>query len=120
MSVHESIITTDCKLLRSELLELKNLLDIQSTSLGFDDKIHLGLENLKREFTYLNEYPSLLEKMCENSRNYGFCIEMIEHIEEIQKGHLSQYEASGVIGTKLAEKYVYTKITDFDKEKDLK
>jgi hypothetical protein len=102
------MVKINTELLRQQLLSVCELSEDQKN------------ETLKTRFEYLNSFPSLFEKILENYENYTLCIKMIDAIEEIQNGNISEHDASEKIGTSLAEKYVYSKIPGFDKEKDLK
>jgi hypothetical protein len=100
-------INTD--LLRQQLLDISNIKEQDK-----EQEIGTRFEYLK------NSFPSLYEKISQDSENYTLCIKMIDAIEEIQNGKISEHDASERIGTNLAEKYVYTKIPGFNKDKDLK
>jgi hypothetical protein len=142
-------INTDCKLLRKQISDMsiimgritsgfKRSLDDDEPSLskrskGNDGEIYViqntqsmdmtedeNKDTLRKRFPYLYSFPALFDKIFADSDNLTFCMKMIDTIEEIQKGKISEHDASEKIGTSLAEKYVYTKIPGFDKNKDLK
>jgi hypothetical protein len=140
-------ITTDCKLLREQMSDMSRILERTGFKRTLDsdeeeseskrakkgggeiyaikNKTPMDItededkSSLKSKFSYLSSFPALFDKIFADSDNYSFCMKMIDTIEEIQKGNISEHDASEEIGTSLAEKYVYTKIPDFDKNKDL-
>jgi hypothetical protein len=142
-------INTDCELLRKQILDMSIILGRRSSgfkrtmeedepslskrSKGENGEIYV-IQNtqsmdmtedmtediLRERFQYLNSFPALFNKIFADSDNFTFCMKMIDTIEDIQKGKISEHDASEKIGTSLAEKYVYTKIPGFDKKKDLR
>jgi hypothetical protein len=145
----EKINTTDCELLRKQILDMSIIMGYRASGCkrtlvedepslskrikGNDGETYViqntnsmdmtedeDKNTLREKFQYLNSFPALFDKIFADSDNYTFCMKMIDTIEEIQKGNISEHDASEKIGTSLAEKYVYTKIPGFDKNKDLK
>ena len=80
-------------------------------------------DELKIEHSYLFEnFEILFGKICKDPSDvsYNRIISMINYVYHIQKGDISQHKASEEIGTELAVEYIYSKLPDFNPEKDLK
>lgn len=75
----------------------------------------------KYKYTYTN-FNTLFTKLYENptEETLDGLKRMIKLVNEIQKGKIREFDASGIVGTELAKKYVYPKLENFDPERDLK
>lgn len=108
MSIHK----TDCKKILKEITEMRDFLTSEASSES----------TLKQKFSYLNKnYPAIFSKILsdQSEETYNKCVFMIESVLKVQSGNITQEKASEIVGTDLAEEYVYSKIEGFDRDKHL-
>lgn len=105
----ENINDTDTKIIRSQVDSLLNVLKTQNSPITEEREYELS-----KQYSYLYNTSKTLFKFILNNykskQNQSFFTTtiklMLDNIEDIQNGKISQTKASGVIGTRLAKEYI--------------
>lgn len=83
-------------------------------------KSRCKLKDIQEEYSWLyDNYPKIFSLACNEKMDLDKLKFMLSKLSGIKNGNLSEYEASGIVGTAMAREYVYSKL-DMSKEPNVK